>query len=294
MPPALPLPGPPAGESFLSRSSLLTDRNRNGSTPMSWLHVIGFVLVLWAAASDAMAQAREILVTEVRGSVVRAGSTAVRALDVVKPGDRLRLGLESQVSVFVSDEAQVYVIDGPAEVSIAARSVLANGKPVAARKLDEGYRGVKVTPELVQGSLVMRSAQGVRLEGPEGPVAAADARTYRWRGDGNTLRFELASESGELVHRAIAVDRVSLPAEVAMKPGRYVWGVSPVSARAAPLDWTEIDVRGDASASPERPAPTASATERLLYAAWLRAHAMPRAAERAARAATQGTSVTSP
>jgi len=263
---------------------------------MSWLHVIGFVLVLWAVASDAMAQAREILVTEVRGSAVRVanGSAAVRALDALKAGDRLRLGLESQVSIFVSDEAQIYVVDGPAEVSIAPRSVLANGKPVVARKLDEGYRGMKVTPELVQGSLVMRSAQGVRLEGPEGPVAAADARTYRWRGDGNSWRFELASESGELVHRAIAIDRVSLPAEVAMKPGRYVWGISPVSAQAAPLDWTEIEVRGDASASPAPPAAAASATERMLYAAWLRAHAMPRAAARTAQAAVQGTSVTSP
>ena len=43
------------------------DRERHATPPISWLHVAGFVLVLWAASTDVLAQVREVVVTEVRG-----------------------------------------------------------------------------------------------------------------------------------------------------------------------------------------------------------------------------------
>lgn len=280
MPPALPLPGPPAGESFLSRSSLLTDRNRNGSTPMSWLHVIGFVLVLWAAASDAMAQAREILVTEVSGSAVRSvGSGPVKALETLRPGDRVRLGTESRIGAFSSQDAQLYIVDGPAEISITRDGITANGRPVAGRKLDDVYRNIKARPaDLVQGSLVMRSARSLRLAAPEGPVALADARTYTWTGEPVPWLFELGTDEGEPVYSAtVSGNRLELPPAIVLKPGvKYVWGLRASGPGAPPVDWTEFVVRDGGPAQRAG----ASPSERTVHALWLQSQSLTRAATR--------------
>jgi hypothetical protein len=56
----------------------MLNRDHNHGMPNAWLQVIGFIVVLWAAASDAMAQARDVLVTEVRGTVVKNARPGAR------------------------------------------------------------------------------------------------------------------------------------------------------------------------------------------------------------------------
>lgn len=280
MPPALPLPGPPAGESFLSRDTRMPRYHRQpDSSPMSWLHVIGFVLVLWAVASDAMAQARDMIVTEVRGGAVRVSGAPVKPLDTMKAGERFRLAADSRVGIFSAQEAQLYVVEGPGEVAIGPQGVAANGRAVAGRKLDEAYRNIKPRPgDLVQGSLVMRSARSLRLVSPEGAVPSSAARAFSWTGEALPWRFELGTDEGEPVYSATtAGNRLELPPSIELKPGvKYVWGLRAASAGASPVDWTEFIVR-DGAAPPEG----ASASERVVHALWLQSQSLPRAAARA-------------
>jgi hypothetical protein len=257
----------------------MLNRDHNHGMPNAWLQVIGFIVVLWAAASDAMAQARDVLVTEVRGTVVKnavKGVTPVRALDNLKAGDRVRLSSDSHLGLFASSDALLYTVDGPAEVVVGPKGITANGKPAASSRLDEAYRNIKVNaPELVQGSLVMRGASAARVEGPEGIVAVSDARRFQWRGQESAWRFELATDDGKLVHRAeVRGNGYVLPDVVALEPGvKYVWGIGPVAADAPSADWTEFIV--DANAPPR-----AEPTQRLIHAAWLNARGLHRPAQR--------------
>jgi hypothetical protein len=260
----------------------MSDREHHGSSSISWLHVAGFVLVLWAAASDVMAQARELVVTEVRGNAVRAnGSAPVLALDALKAGDRVRLSSDSRIGLFSAADAQLYLVDGPAEVAIGPKGVTANGKPAEPRQMRDMYRGVKANPaDLVQGSLVMRGIVGLELQGPEGMVSPPAARQFTWTQAPGVWRFELSTDTGELVHRAEARDgKLVLPAEVALKPGvKYVWGIAPPQSGATPADWTEF-VISEAEAS-QAPPDGALPSERVLYAAWLMSRDLGRAATR--------------
>jgi len=110
------------------------------AAPISWLHVFGLIVVLWAVSSDSLAQARDLVVTEVRGTAVRSNSSAVRSLETLKVGERLRLSSDSRVCLFADQDANLYEIDGPAEVLLSPKGVLANGKPVEGRKLADAYR----------------------------------------------------------------------------------------------------------------------------------------------------------
>lgn len=260
----------------------MPDREHHGSSSVSWLHVAGFVLVLWMVASDAMAQVRELVVTEMRGNAVRAsGSVPVRALDSLKAGDRVRLSSDSQIGLFSAADAQLYIVDGPAEVAIGPKGVTANGKPAEPRQMRDMYRGVKAnSAELVQGSMIMRSGFGLELQGPEGMVSPQAARRFTWTQAPGVWRFELSTDSGELVHRAEARDgKLDLPTEVVLKPAvKYVWGIAPPQGGATPADWTEFVISESAAAQalPEGAPPS----ERVLYAAWLMSKDLGRAAVR--------------
>jgi hypothetical protein len=260
------------------------DREHHGNTPVSWLHIAGFVLVLWMAASEAMAQVRELVVTEVRGNAVRStGNAQVRTLDSVKVGDRIRLSSDSHIGLFSSADAQLYLVDGPAEVAVGPKGVTANGKPATVQQMREAYRGIRANPaDLVQGSLVMRSIVGLELQAPEGLVSAQAARQFTWIPVPGVWRFELSTDAGELVHRAETRDgKLVLPAEVALKPGiKYVWGIAPPQSGATPADWTEFAI-SDSEAAQAPPA-DAAPSERVLYAAWLVSRDFSRAATRVA------------
>lgn len=262
----------------------MLNRDHNHAMPNSWLQVVGFIVVLWAAASDAMAQVGDVLVTEVRGTVVRASKNSVqpvRALQSIKVGERIRLSSDSQVTLFLSEDARLYVLDGPAEISVGPKAILSNGKAAPSKKLDDAFRGVKIdSGELVQGSLVMRSFQPVSLVSPEGAVALLEARTFRWKGAGGPVRFELATDAGDLVHRAnVTSDVVTLPQSITLTAGtKYVWGILRDGDASTVADWTEFVVmeRGGL-----KPSETASRSERVVYAAWLQQNQLPRAAVRA-------------
>ena len=283
MPPMLASPrSPNRGELFLERvlESLMARISSSEAAPISWLHVLGLIVVLWAVSSDSIAQARDLVVTEVRGTAVRSNSSAVRTLETLKVGERVRLSSDSRVCLFADQDANLYEIDGPAEVLLSPKGVLANGKPVEGRKLADAYRNVKVNgSELVQGSMVMRSAGGARLRGPEGVVSEDAARTFSWTAAA-PVRFELTTQSGDLVYRSSARGTgLELPADVRLARGqRYAWGIFAEGNGTAPLDWTEFTVAGDAESN--GPAVPTTATERVLYAGWLNSKGLERAASR--------------
>jgi hypothetical protein len=284
MPPMLASPrSPNRGELFLKRApeSLMARISSSDAAPISWLHVFGLLVILWAVSSDSIAQARDLVVTEVRGTAVRSNSSPVRSLDTLKVGERVRLSSDSRVCLFSDQDAGLYEIDGPAEIQLSPKGVLANGKAVEARKLADAYRNVKVNgSELVQGSMVMRSSGGPRLQGPEGVVSADLARTFSWTAAAGIMRFELTTQSGDVVHRvSTRGTKLTLPAEVRLVSGeRYVWAIFAEGNTAAPLDWTEFTVAGNTESS--GPGIPASATERVLYSAWLNSMGMERAAAR--------------
>ena len=292
MPPMLVSPrSPNRGELFFQRvrESWMARISSSEAAPISWLHVVGLIVVLWAVSSDSLAQARDLVVTEVRGNAVRSNSSAVRTLDTLKVGERVRLSSDSRVSLFADQDAKLYEIDGPAEIQLSPKGVLVNGKAVEARKLDDAYRNVKVNgSELVQGSMVMRSNASLRLLGPEGTVAPASAREFRWVQQPGTWRFELATDAGILMHRAEARDgRMTLPANVTLENGvHYVWGVLPSQGGTTPADWTEFLVN-ESQAFPARPGADATSSERVVYGAWLKSRGLNRAALRFASGAAQ-------
>lgn len=262
----------------------MPDRDHNGSIPTSWLHVAGFIVVLWAAASDALAQARDVLVTEVRGTVIRPaakGTQPVRALDMLKAGDRMRLSSDSQVGLFTSGDARLYVVEGPAEVSVGANGITANGKPAASRQLNDAYRNIKVSsPELVQGSLVMRGMDNARALAPQGAVEAEGATQFRWTPSNAAFTLEIATLEGDPVFKAeVRGGEFRLPENIALKAGtRYVWGIAPVRTGAAPADWTEFVIAPEITRS--LAALSSDASSRALHALWLREQQLPRASGR--------------
>ncbi len=254
-------------------------RDQDRTTRTSWLHVAGFVLVLWAVSSDVLAQALGNFVSDVRGTVAwSSGARAqpVRSLDPVKVGDRMRASSDSHVAVFFAADAALYLVDGPAEVAITDRGVLANGRPVAARQLNVAYRNIKASADgLVQGSLVMRGSPRVRLVAPQGAVVETDARRFQWTGDEAAWTLELASEDGNRVHRVEVRGReYSLPESVVLQPGvKYVWGIGPSANDVPALDWTEFVVDSGAPSQVDR-------ADRVIHAVWLHERGLRRAAQR--------------
>jgi hypothetical protein len=221
-----------------------------------------------------MAQARDLFVSDVRGTVQKSTGVAapVRLLDAVRTGERLRLSSDSQVTIYSPAGGLQFVVDGPAEVAVSAKGVLANGKAVDGRRVDDAYRSVKVNPaDMVQGSLVMRAAATASVVAPQGVVTAADARVLTWTGPGAWV-VEVARESGDLVYRAEARGgRLELPAVLQLQADvTYVWGLRRAGANTEPVDWTEFRI---AEAAPEK-------ASRALHAMWLRENGMPRAALR--------------
>ena len=266
----------------------MNDRARNRtSEPVSWLHAAGVILILWAASSDAFAQARGFLVTEVHGTVMKpvgSGTSAVKALEWLRAGDRLRLSSDSSVALYRAQSAQLFVVEGPATVTVDTAGVLSNGKWIPARKLDPAYRSIRLdSRDLVQGSLVMRSSRDrARAISPEGVVDPLAAPRFAWEGAAQEWYIEIATDAGALVHRTrVAGNEFRLPPENSLREGeRYVWSVASDAGESAAGDWTEFEVRKRSIPKPPLPTADATRTERLLYAAWLKSQGLHRAAAR--------------
>jgi hypothetical protein len=255
---------------------------------MNALRTVFAVLLL---AIGLPAHAGDILATEIQGSVLKGRGNALgpmRTLDRVVAGERMVVRAKSRLVLYVADEGALYTITGPAEIQATGKGLrAAQGTLPPPSELGAGYTGLKFSiPDLVQGSLVMRAGAGPRVESPEAFVSAEEARRFRWTPGPGSLRFELATDKGELLHRTDAFDgALDLPAEIVLKPGeKYVWGIGATGTTTPPVDWTEFVIR-DAAANADAPSPPgagASPSEWLLYSAWLRTQKMPRAATRAA------------
>ncbi|QJR16954.1 hypothetical protein [Usitatibacter palustris] len=241
-----------------------------------------FLAATWVACFATTAWAGDVLVTDVSGTVTGKGAKAVRALDVVRTGERVRLAAGAKASLFVAEGALLYTVEGPAEISNAKTGlVAATGKLPEAIKLNDAYRKLRVDdPAHVQATLVMRTVGEVRALSPEGVVAPSDARRFAWKKGAGKLRFELVTDEGRLLHAMETEDLgLTLPEEVVLKPGqRYVWGLSTGNA-TVPVDWTEFAL--DPAAPP---IPAVNSPERVIHAAWLRSRELPRAAARTAEA----------
>lgn len=237
-----------------------------------------------AAAGDA-------IVTESRGAVVKVtpkASVPVREWDALKEGDRVSVPAGGQVSIFFTPTATLYELSQPIEVVVNGGALQASSGTVPApRNLHAAYRQLKVdSRELVQGSLVMRSGETVKLNSPEGLVPVQAAREFAWSPASGAWRLEIADAAGNAVFaNEVSNGRFTLPGQVMLSPGvTYVWGIAPLSPRARPVDWTEFKLvdSGDDIALPNAPAAAAPRSEWLVYAAWLRAQGLNRAALRVA------------
>jgi hypothetical protein len=230
--------------------------------------------------------AADLLVTDVRGAVTRAGSAQpVAIFETLKPGARLTVPEGARVELLDAAAGTIQPVRGPATVALTPQGPRAEtGALDPVRTVDAQLRKVRITQQDVAlGSLRMRNADARLLEGPEGFVALAEARVFRWRARADLVRIEIATQDGDVVHKArVAGGRYTLPDSVKLEPGRtYVWGVSGVNPADPPADWTEFVIREGSDV------PGASgASEWRLVAVSLRAAGLRRAAERAEQRAS--------
>ena len=284
MTPMLTLPGPPAGESFVfrrGRQRLDMRYRETGKAPTwpLWLHLGAIVVLLWVAASEALAGTGDVLVTETNGTVTVISGTAspVRAIAVLQPGVRVRIAPSSSATLFISEGAKLFEIQGPVDIDVTPKGIRAvKGKLPTPRVLHDAYRRVDTgRVELVQGSLEMRNGEALAAMKPEGIVVAEAARKFTWPAREGLRRFELATDEGDLVHgEDVSGNELTLPATVTLRPGvKYVWGVAP--REASPTDWTEFSIAAD-----NAPVAGNTRSERIVHAAWLRSQNLQRASTR--------------
>jgi hypothetical protein len=256
--------------------------------------LVAFTLLMHAAPALA---AGEAIVTELRGAVVKVtpkASVALREWDAVKEGDRISVPAGAHVSIFFSPTATLYDLGQPIEVVVKGGALKAtSGTLPAPRNLHAAYRKLKIdSSELVQGSLVMRSGETVKLLGPEGIVTPEEARRFQWAPTNDGFRLELAASSGEpVLAREVKGGALDLPGDVSLKARTtYVWGLSPPVPGSKPTEWTEFRLADPNDKRPQPPRPTAAdpRSEWLLYAAWLRSRGLHRAALRLAANAPAG------
>jgi hypothetical protein len=257
---------------------------RDDSAPTNLAALAFAAVLLLVGCTDAFAA--DLLVTDVRGPVTRAGAPQPIALfETLKPGARIAVPEGARVELLDAAAGTIQPVRGPATITLTPQGPRADaGTLEPVRQLDAALRRVKVTPQdLALGSLRMRGSDSRVLEGPEGFVSAAEARTFRWKGRVDLVRFELATQEGEVVHQGrVEGGRYALPDGVRLEAGRnYVWGVSGLNPADPPADWTEFAIRDGSEA------PVASgASEWRLVAVSLRAAGLRRAAERAERRAS--------
>ena len=270
----------PGGAFFCPKETAMAARPTRDESASTRLASLAFAAVLLlVGCTDAFAA--DLLVTDVRGAVTRAGTAQPVALfDTLKPGARIALAEGARVELLDSAAGTIQPVKGPAAIALTPQGPKAeSGALETPRQLDASLRRVRITTQDVAlGSLRMRSGDARLLESPEGFVTAAGARTFRWKARANLVRFELTTQEGEVVHAGrVEGGDYALPDSVKLESGRaYVWGVSGANPADPPADWTEFAIR-EGSQAPK----VAGASEWRLMAVSLRAAGLKRAAERA-------------
>ncbi len=258
----------------------MTDRaNPDEGAPTGLASLAFAAVLLLIGCTDSFAA--DLLVTDVRGAVTRAGTSQPVALfDTLKPGVRLAVPEGARLELLDSVAGTVQPVRGPASISLTPQGPRADsGALEPVRPVDAALRRVKITQQdVAQGSLRMRGADARVLEGPDGFVTPAEARTFRWKARANLVRFEIATQEGDVVHKGrVEGGSYTLPDSVKLEAGRaYVWGVSGVNPAEPPADWTEFSIR-----EADETYRASGASEWRLVAVRLRAAGLNRAAERA-------------
>jgi len=201
-------------------------------------------------------------------------------------GASLRLEAGAKVSVTYFAVPREFSLSGPAQAVVEAERLHAvKGMAPAMRNLDQNKvaagqqftakqreRQAVATFEMkafVPGSLQLRQPVDTRLLGaPE---------EFSWRPllGAKSYRFQLADAQGKLLHSADSTTRtLRLPESVKLQPGQtYTWTVeaqgTPGEPQIASAGFSLVDEATARVLEAQRPAVSASFSERLLYASLL-------------------------
>lgn len=229
------------------------------------------------------------MTTDVQGTVwlVDGGKQTKLGLMAYLPsGASLRLDPGAKASITYFSVSREFSVGGPAQVTVETdRLRPISGSAPAVRNLNQNQvsagqqftakqreRQTVATFEMkafVPGSLQLRQPVDTHLLGaPE---------EFSWRPvlGAKTYRFKLADAKGNPLHSAeVATRNLRLPDSVALKPGAtYSWSVEAYDASGpmqnASADFSLLDETRAKALSRQRPAATASFSERLLYASQL-------------------------
>lgn len=201
-------------------------------------------------------------------------------------GASLRLEAGAKVSVTYFAVPREFSLSGPAQAVVEAERLHAvKGTAPAMRNLDQNKvaagqqftarqreRQTVATYEMkafVPGSLQLRQPVDTRLLGaPE---------EFSWRPllGAQSYRFQLTDAQGKLLHSADSTTRtLRLPESVKLQPGQtYTWTVeaqgTPGEPQIASAGFSLVDAATAKMLEAQRPAVSASFSERLLYASLL-------------------------
>lgn len=239
-------------------------------------------LLLLAAQSHAQSVA---MITDVTGKAVISGGAkpaAAAILAELSASARVQLDAGARVNVLLLQSGDEYVLEGPSLISFAARepAALSGNAP---RKLANTPRAgeVRITrAPVTQAAVVMRSFRAgtrIRLLNLRGTRTLAAAPEFRWASDEAATRytFELSDDTGKSLYQTeTGATTLRLPASVKLGDGAgYTWEVSArLSDGRRYISYGDFsvvaaDLRTRVEAA--RPAPDASVSDRVVFAAWL-------------------------
>jgi hypothetical protein len=234
-----------------------------------------------AVRGAARCGARLAMVTDVSGRVTGLGTVGI--LSEIPADARVQIEPGAQLVVIYLQSGDEYTFTGPSQIEFhaSAPQVLSGGQPQ--KRSSPLAKGDKVTirPMAVsQAAYVMRGGRPsarIKLLTLSGTRTLDAAPEFRWQEieAGLKYRFELTDDTGRSLYEA-EVERspLKLPESMQLREGvAYTWEVSartPDGRRYVSAgDFSIADGEVRAQARALRPAPSASVSERVAYAAWL-------------------------
>lgn len=246
-----------------------------------WLAItVGSIMAAAMPAIPALAQ-NVAIVTDVSGRIT--GQTPVTILSDISANTRLQLESGSKLVTIYLTSGTEYSFAGPAQILFQSNEpqVLNGAKPqIKASALDKG-RALQVKPaHIAQAAFVMRSTRPtahIKLLSPAGTRTLSSSPEFRWHEfePGLTYRFELTDETGKVLYSAeAAINSLTLPSSMQLRDGAsYTWEVSTKTSdgrryvSTGDFSVATATLRSDVETF--RPSPSATVSERVMYAAWL-------------------------
>lgn len=244
--------------------------------------LLGQCIVAGAAGEPSVA-----MVTDLEGKAVLVDDSrkpAVTILSEIRQDARVRIEAGGRLVAAYLGSGQSWEMKGPAVVVFRAQQPDAESgaKPhQRGNALSKGGKDIRIKPVTVaQAAIVMRSlkpGQKLTLLNPVGNKTLDERPAFAWKGVAPDIqyRFALLDESGKTLHEANVKDTsLQLPAQFLLKEGAtYTWRVSAQHpdgtsfSNASDVSLASADLRQQVDAL--RPAPAASLSERIAFAAWL-------------------------